>query len=382
MAQEIVTMLVNQENIWLRLLASFQNNRVSSAYLFHGPRGVGKEGFAIRFAALLNCVNPKQKVCGICPSCLKFRKLQHPNMTMVIPLPKERDIKKGDPPVKALSDKTVRYLHELTAKKAEDLYLKIHLPQANTILLNSIRFLREKVYLKAMETGRKMILIFDAHQLMTQQAESGNALLKILEEPPDNTTFILTTEYPDRLSETIRSRCQNIYFPPIPEKELVHFLKEELKMNETEAHLIAHLSQGDVRMAKNLGVENLDELNSVITSLISWITSNSESGWRKFLHHGISVYRADPDEFFFHMQLLSYWFRDVLHVQKANGQANLILRGIKDDITDFSKRYPSADFPTIVSAIEVCRDSLSRNYNINLVLINLLLDIKDNLIRS
>ena len=374
--------LVGQENIWSQLLKIFQNNRVAGAYLFHGPQGTGKEGFAIRFSSLLNCHHPNRDSCGTCPSCIKFRRLQHPNLTLVIPFPKDREIRKEDPPEKALSDKTISYLQELIDRKGEDPYTKINLPRANTILLNSIRQLREKVYLKAIESGRKMILIFDAHKLMTQQAPSGNALLKLVEEPPENTTFILTTDYPDQLAETIRSRCQSIYFPPLSEEKLAHFLMDTIRIEKTEAHLIAHLSQGDVRLAKNLAMENQDELDSVITSLIEWITSNSESGWRKFFFFGISAYRSDPDEFFLHMKLLSYWFLDTMNVQKANGQAKLILLRNRQKIEEFSRRYPSADFPAIISAIEMCKDSLSRNYNINLVLINLLLDIEESLTRS
>lgn len=371
--------LVGHRTIWRRLTAAFFNDRIAGAYLFHGPPGAGKEGFAIRFASLLNCHNPSDDSCGICPSCKKFQNLQHPNLTLVVPLPKDRDISKDDAPVKALSDRTLGLLHDLTARKARDLYEKIVLPRANTILLNSIRSLRGKIYLKAVEAGRKMILFFDAHKLMTQQGESGNALLKILEEPPGNTTFVLTTDYPDLLSETIHSRCQSVYFPPLSESEIVHFLRKTTRKDDFEAQLVAHLSQGNVHTAQYLVTEDMEQLDTLLLSLINWITSESETGWRNFLNHGIKVYRTDSQEFSFHLQLLSYWFRDALHVQKANGDAAMILAGAQERIRDFIKRYPSADFTQIISAIETCADSLSRNFNVNLVLTNLLLDIEENL---
>lgn len=383
MAEEIVTApeskLVGQKPVWNRLKRAVENDRIASAYLFHGPSGVGKEGFALRFASLLNCRAPRGEPCGLCPSCIKFGKLHHPNLTLVLPLPKDRDISKDDPPIKALSDKTLSLLEDLTQQKASDPYRKIDLPRANTILLNTIREIRGKAYLKAMEAGRKMILVFDAHKLMTQQAESANALLKILEEPPENTTFVLTTDYPDRLSETIRSRCQTIYFPPVPEDEITRFLIKSVKKKEPEAHLMAHLSQGNIRTALSLSAGNLEEVDTLVTSLINWITSNSESGWRSFLHHGMSVYRTNAGEFAFHLQLLSYWFRDAMHTQKGDGEAELILRTCGEAIRDFAERYPKANYPEIVSAVETCTHSLSRNYNISLVLTNLLLDIQENL---
>ncbi|MEE9167289.1 MAG: DNA polymerase III subunit [Candidatus Neomarinimicrobiota bacterium] len=371
--------LVDQQAVWDRLTAAFRNGRISSAYLFQGPAGTGKEGFALKFAALLNCRNPGKDPCGECPSCTKFGALQHPNLTLVVPLPRDRDIKKDDPPARALSDKTLATLQKLTAKKGSDPYCKIDLPRANTILLVSIRYIRKKIYLKSIESGRKMIILFDAHKLMTQQAESGNALLKILEEPPADTTFVLTTEYPERLSETIRSRCQGIYFPPVPEKDIVHLLTETMGKEESEALLIAHFSQGNVRTARSLAREKLEELDALLDSLIDWTTSGSGSGWRSFLHHGISVYRTDAGEFSFHLQLLSYWFRDAMYLQKGDGDAELILGRREARIREFAKKYPDANFPEIISSVETCTHSLSRNRNINLVLTNLLLDIELNL---
>ncbi|MFQ6674568.1 MAG: ATP-binding protein, partial [Fidelibacterota bacterium] len=355
---------------------------VAGAYLFHGPPGTGKEGFAIKFAALVNCREPEDEPCGTCLSCVKFRKLQHPNLTLVIPLPRDRDISKKDPPEKALSDKTLTRLGELLARKSSVLYSKIDLPRANTILLNSIRELRRRVYLKAAEQGRKVILVFDAHDLMTQQGESGNALLKILEEPPDNTTFVLTTEYPDRLAETIRSRCQSIYFPPVPEKRVVQYLVERMGKEEAEGRLIANLSQGNVRMATSLAEENLEEVDVLLKTMVGWITSNSESGWESFVNHGISVFRADPQELSPHLKLLSTRFRDAMYLQRLDGEAMVILSRVEGDVRKFAEQFPGADFAAIISDIETCGDSLSRNYNISLVFINLLLNIKENLMEG
>lgn len=371
--------LATQNNVWKRILMAQHNGRVGSAYLFHGPHGAGKEGYALLFSALLNCRHPVDLPCGNCPSCTKFRYLQHPNISFLVPFPRDRDIDKDDPPLKALSDNTLSLLKDLMARKAGDPYTKISLPRAGTILLNSVRELREKIYLKAVERGRKFVLIFDAHTLMTQQGESANALLKIIEEPPDNTTFILCTEYPERLAETIRSRCQGVYFPSLSEDILSSYLVDRMNQDEPRARLIAHLSQGNARLARSLVQEDLDDLDSLVGKLVAWLTRATDDGYRSFVAHALSVYRAAPQELSLHFQLLSTFFRDAYYFQTLNGGAQLILVRLEDEIKRVCDRFPGADFSRIVSAIELCMDSLSRNYQANLVFMNLLLDIRKGL---
>ncbi|MCH8069638.1 MAG: DNA polymerase III subunit delta' [Candidatus Marinimicrobia bacterium] len=379
MAEKIVMFdrLVEQERIWRRIVSSYKRNRVASAYLFYGPAGTGKEGYAIKFATLLNCRKGDAEPCGDCPSCKKFYSLQHPNLTLIVPLPKDKDITKNDSVVKALSDKNLKLLTELMGKKGRNPYSKINLPRANRILINSIRDLRKTIFLKMIESGRKVILIFDAHKLSSQQGEAGNALLKILEEPPEDTTFILTTDFPDQLPETIRSRCQSLYFPPLPDQVLTEYFQEVHQKTENEALLISHLSQGNIRTGLNLITKDMNEIFELLESLIDWVSEESESGWRRFLVNGSSLYRSNPQEFAFQLQLMSYWFRDAMFLAKLNGKAQLILADRKEKLAEYITRFPDAKYPEIIDQLETCVDSLSRNYNLNLVLMNLLLDIQN-----
>jgi len=373
------TNIIGQDAVWNRLAAISRGDRVGNAYLFHGPAGVGKEGMAIQFASLLNCQNPTDEPCLNCPSCAKFKSLQHPNIHIVVPFPRNKDINKDDPPLKALSPKTLEMLIELMKQKGCDPYIKLELPRAKTILINSIREIREKVYLKAIETGQKMVLIFEAEKLMSQQGESANALLKILEEPPDGTTLIVCTEYQERLSETIRSRCQSIFFPAVPESVIAPFLEENFQVSSEEAVLVAHLSQGNVRMGKSLAESDLTDVTATLQSLLSWAVSGTESGWRKFIAHGVATYRSSPPELMFQLQLLSYWFRDAFHAQKLNGESNFILSMLEKEVRKFSHRFPEADYTRIITAVEKCADSLARNFQLNLVLMDLLMEVRDGL---
>lgn len=381
MAQEAINFskIVGQQAIWNRLASIFKRDRIGSAYLFHGASGSGKEATAIQFATLLNCGQANDMPCFKCSSCRKFNSLQHPNLNLVIPLPREKAIAKNDLPIKALSSKTLEILTDQLGQKGKDPYIKLQLPRAQRILINSIREIREKVYLKAVVPGWKIILIFQSEKLMLQQGESANALLKILEEPPEGTTLILCTEYHDRLSETIRSRCQSIFFPSVSEYEIVSHLQNECNTPEDEAFLIAHLSQGNVRMARRLITSDISDITSMLQSILSWAVSGTEHGWRRFLAHVITTYRSSPVEWALQLQLLSYWFRDALHAQKLKGDSKFILSILEKEIREFSNSFPNADYYRIIAAIEKCGDSLNRNYQLNFVIMNLLMEIRDGL---
>ena len=388
MAEEVVAvhiketgfkLLADQETVWNRLVKVKSNNRIATAYLFHGSSGCGKEGYAIKLAALLNCKNSDTNACGDCSSCRNIIKFQHGNLTLIIPYPRNKTITKNDPAEKALSGNSMKQLHELKKEKSKNLYIKLLLSRANRILINSIRDLRKSIYLSSIEGGQKVVLIFDAHLLSAGQGEAGNALLKMLEEPPSNTTFILTTDHLDQLMQTIQSRCQKILFNSIPEHVLSQWLKEMTDKNEDEIKMITQLSQGNVRLSLELTNESIETFSSSLRSLVKWVSIQSENNWRQFINHGSSLNRSNPEEFKFQLKLLSCWFRDVYCIRNFNGQANLILPGLKSEMVSYAEKFGSGNFLHIISEIEMCSDSLKRNLNVNLVLINLLMNIRDQL---
>ena len=114
-----------------------------------------------------------------------------------------------------MSKGDIDLLTESIQNKSKDPFYKISIPRASRILIQSIRELRKSLYLKGSPSGRKLVIIFDAHLLSVGQGEAANALLKILEEPPENTTLILVTDHQSLLLPTILSRCQLIQFPPL-----------------------------------------------------------------------------------------------------------------------------------------------------------------------
>ena len=370
--------IIGQHYIWNKLLSVYQKKRVANAYLFYGPEGTGKEGIAIKFSALLNCENKISLPCGSCNSCLKIYGLQHPNISLIIPLPKEKTLNKDDSPNKALSNKTLNLIGDLSKEKIKNPYLGFNIPNANTILINSIREIRKKIHLKSFEKGFKCILIFEAEKLMSNQGESANALLKILEEPPQNSTFILCTQFPNKLSYTIKSRCQSIYFPALEDDEIIDFLYKNHNIAKEKGKIISNLSYGNIKLANEIALNDFSEIKNLILSLVKDITT-PDIGWKRLINEFSKKYKTNPEEIKLNFKLLSFWFRDSFYITRFDDNSKLIFSTLGKEIKFFSIKYPNANYSQILKLIDLAIDNINKNIQMNLVVLNLIIDINENL---
>ena len=203
--------VVGQELITETLKNAIKTGRVAHAYIFAGPRGVGKTTTARLVAKALNCENPVGgEPCNQCPQCLEITKGVHPDV--------------------------------------------IEVDAASNRGIDQIRELRESVHY-APARGKKKVYIIDEFHMLTKEA--FNALLKTLEEPPEHALFILATTEIDKIPATILSRCQKFIFRRVPEETLVKTLsqicqKEGVEFEEEALRLIAVYSEGCVRDAESL----------------------------------------------------------------------------------------------------------------------------------
>ncbi len=237
--------VIGQQDVIERLVKDAQAGTVPHALLFCGPEGVGKLQTAIAFARYLLCRDKglSKESCGKCPACVKMDKLVHPDLHFVFPVINKsktagRSTVSDDEIVTwretVLEQQYFGFEEWLSAIDADNKQASIFVTESEQIL--------SKLSLKSVEGGYKIMIIWHAEKMNQQCA---NSLLKLLEEPPAQTLFILTTDAPEQMLETILSRTQRIDFKRIPEQEISERLQgPSYQIEPDTAQKIAHLSGG------------------------------------------------------------------------------------------------------------------------------------------
>ena len=237
--------IIGQQDVIERLVKDAQAGTVPHALLFCGPEGVGKLQTAIAFARYLLCRDKGNGAdsCGKCPSCVKMDKLVHPDLHFVFPvINKSKSSERStvsDDEIKTwretvLEQQYFGFEEWLSAIDADNKQASIFVTESEQIL--------SKLSLKSVEGGYKIMIIWHAEKMNQQCA---NSLLKLLEEPPAGTIFILTTDTPEMMLETILSRTQRIDFRRIPEQVIAERLQGPgYQIDSETAQRISHLSGG------------------------------------------------------------------------------------------------------------------------------------------
>ena len=234
--------IIGQDNVINLLRTAVVEGRVPHAQLICGGEGVGKLSVAIAYARYLCCTHRNgEDACGECPSCKKFDKLVHPDLHFAFPIYKKD------------SSKTPRsddFIDKWRQAVAENPYMNLnqwmdHIGTENQqglIYASQSEEIIRKLTLKSSEGGYKVMIIWMAEKM---NGECSNKLLKMIEEPPTQTLFLLVSENPDLLLPTIQSRVQRLTLRPIEEKTIARALSEKYGLVESDAQQIAHASAGN-----------------------------------------------------------------------------------------------------------------------------------------
>ena len=197
------------------LRSALASNRLHHAYFFAGPEGVGKRTIAIALAKAVHCMQLDDDFCGQCVNCARISDGNHPD---------------------------VRFVEPLAGKKE--------------ISIQQIRELERELNYRSFSGGRKIAVIDPA---MSMNLASQNALLKTLEEPPQDSLILLIAANAGALLPTVRSRCLRLPFAPLTRHEVAGFLQAKLAMNAGDAEFLAALSMGSIGAAVNLDKDELIE---------------------------------------------------------------------------------------------------------------------------
>lgn len=232
--------IVGQEEVKRRLCQSVQEGRIAHAQLFSGMSGVGKLALAIAYAQYLACPHrTAEDSCGQCASCLQYQKLQHPDLHFAFPIVKTDN---GDV-CDAYMDKFRSLLLERHYFDLDDWYrvLGVETKQGMIYEKESSEIMR-KLSLKSFGTGYKVMIIWLPEKM---NIACANKLLKLLEEPPTQTLFLLVSDHPEQLLSTILSRTQEVRVPRLSETTIAQALiNSSAEITNTDAQDIAHIANG------------------------------------------------------------------------------------------------------------------------------------------
>ena len=244
--------IIGQETEKRQLRQAVLEGRIPHAQLFAGPAGVGKLALALAYAQYVSCPNrDEHDSCGTCPTCLQFNKLQHPDLHFVFPIIKGDE---GDV-CDAFADKWRGLLTEQRYFDIDDWYrvLGTETKQGMIYEKESGEIMR-KLSLKSFSGGYKIMIIWQPEKM---NATCANKILKLLEEPPTKTLFLLVSEHPEQLLSTIVSRVQEVRIPRLSEHDIAAGIQTVYTwLSDQEAKTVAHMANGSYLTALKIMSES------------------------------------------------------------------------------------------------------------------------------
>jgi DNA polymerase-3 subunit delta' len=320
--------ILGQDHIKNYLITTANAGRIPHAQLFIGPEGSGTLPMAMAYAQYILCNNSAgENTTGNSACNLKFEHISHPDMHFVYPITSTDEVK-GDSVVSTnFLDQWRGFVKENPYGSLFDWYKKLEIPKKQGIIsVKESAAINKNLSLKAYEGGYKVMIIWMADKMRT---DAANKLLKLLEEPPEKTIFILISESIDDLLQTIISRCQVVDFLALPEQVITDALIATNKVEANLAKKIAHQCEGNYNKALHLLHKDDDDsvfeewfINwvraafkakgnaSVIADLISWSSTISKEGretQKNFLQFCIQFFRQ--------ALLLNYQATDLVYLE-------------------------------------------------------------------
>jgi DNA polymerase-3 subunit delta' len=303
--------ILGQEYIKNHLTKSAASGRIPHAQLFVGPEGSGTLAMAIAYAQFVLCNNSGNENSGADESCnLKFEHFSHPDLHFVYPTVSTEDVKSKPKSLDFIADWR-QFIREKPYGSLFDWYQILGVANKQGLIrVEDAQEVLKSLALKSYEGGYKIMIVWMADKMNT---EASNKLLKIIEEPPEKTVFILITENEEDLIQTIRSRCQVLNFNRLNEMVIAEALVSRENIDARSAKKVAHQSQGNFNKALHLLHEDGEEMPfeewfvqwvraafrakgnaAAINDLIAWseqIASLGRETQKKFLNYCIDMFR-------------------------------------------------------------------------------------------
>jgi len=359
--------IIGHQALKQQLVSTVKENRVSHAQLFLGPEGSGSLALAVAYAQYINCEDKQDDdSCGKCASCIKYEKLIHPDLHFSYPF----FAKKADETATTYMDEWrtaflanpyLSLTHWRSQLEAENKQANINIAEAHDII--------KKLSLKSFEAEYKVLIMWLPEYLDTQ----GNALLKLIEEPPAKTLFLLVAENQDKILNTIISRTQLVKVHKLSHDELTSYLIEEKQINSDRANEIAFIADGNIQEA----IDQLaEDANAHFDLLIRWfrfIVTDSGLNIIQLCEEELSKLGRENQKIFliYSINVL----RQIVLMQ--NGASDMLF--LKGQELDFVKKFAEiTSLEQLIEAIDLLEKthySVERNANPKILFLDLSLQL-------
>lgn len=358
--------IIGQEEVKRHLVQTVHENRVSHAQLFLGPAGSGSLALALAYAQFVSCQDRQaQDSCGACASCRKYQKLIHPDLHFSYPFF-----------AKHKEDTALNFLPQWREAFLANPYLNLEEwrnqldaenKQANINIAECHQII-QKLSLKPFEAEYKVLIMWLPEFL----DKEGNTLLKIIEEPPQKTLFLLVAENQDQILNTILSRTQLVKIPRLRDEEIASFLMQKKGASENKALQLAYLSEGNLQAALSFLKEDENDNFKLfsewtrltfadkgiqITEFVERAAKLGRENQKNFLRYSINLIRES-------VMILS-GASDLVHLPEAE----------LDFISNFSRFMDLAKAEAISRVLEEAHFHVERNANPKILFLDVSLQL-------
>ena len=355
--------IAGKESVKKSLIKAVDNGRIPHAQLFLGKEGFGALPMALAYASYIQC---QQRVdadsCGVCSNCIKSHKFIHPDIHFSFPVVKSGDKKRSDTTSDDFLPKWREILKTNPDMNTSDWLQHIdadnNLPNINVKECNDIM---HKLNMMSFESDNKILIMWLPEYLLNE----GNRLLKLIEEPTDNTFIILVAENQDMILQTILSRCQLVKIPAYENYEISNFLVKKYGIHQDQALQFANLADGNINAAMNIAKNEATDYSEM---LISWLRVAYKSDaveineWIK----GISEMDKDELKNFFEYGL--HFFRQYLFRMMTKSENVQLTSKEMDVAAKMEKIINTSKAEVIIKLINDSIENINRNINLRIML--------------
>lgn len=361
--------ITGNDRVKIILSNILQSGNIPHAFLFTGADGVGKENAGLSFTKALNyshqTLDKSEKISALIDN------LSEPFIKYILPLPRGKSETDQNDPYEKLTEDEVDLINLEFKKKSQNHYYRIQIPKANFIKISSIRDIKKFLSFSYEDIKYRVILISQAH-LMNE--ESQNALLKNLEEPPEGVIFILCTPSPEKLRETIRSRCWKINFQPLEESNLSSILVQKFRIESSIAEEVVSFSGGSTQTAISLIENDFEVLLDKTIKILRY--SFGKKYHSALMEFDEMLSESDVTRIRLVITMIIIWLNDFQKYRLVEDGRFFFLKQI-ETLEKFNSKFPDVDVAVVTNNLDRISSSFRNNINLNIAVNNIVFQLSN-----